>query len=156
MSEAAAPATPPAPPGWYDAPGDPLTRQFWDGQEWRPNLKCGSCGSLLAGNVCASCGARNTGGPLAQSPPGRSVSTSAPPEEKSVGLALFLNFLWPGMGHIYANVKVEFGIIIAVIGGINFLLSFTLIWIPIAIICWAITAPWTMIDVNTQLKKQIS
>jgi hypothetical protein len=151
--ESSVAATPPAPAGWYDAPEDPSTRQYWDGENWRPNLKCGSCGSILAGDVCASCGARNTGGPLVASVPLRPVARSTPPEEKSVGLALLLNFLWPGMGHIYANVKTEFGIIMAVISGINAFLFITLIWIPFGIILWAIIAPWTMIDVNRELKR---
>lgn len=142
---------PSAAPGWYGSPTDPDRREFWDGSEWRSNLKCGSCGSILGGDICASCGARNAGGPLVPSPSSVQIQPK-PSEEKSVGLAIFLNFIFPGAGHLYAGVKTEFGIIFTVISGVNLLLSFTLIWILIGLPLWIVCAVWTMVDVNREMK----
>lgn len=69
---------------------------------------------------------------------------------------MFLNFLWPGAGHLYAGVRTDFGIIFAVIGGGLLLLSlFTLgFGLLIALPAWLVMAPWSMIDVNNLLKDQ--
>lgn len=41
---------PPAPPGWYAAPGNPLQRRYWDGRAWtRYYLSAGEGTSWLGG-----------------------------------------------------------------------------------------------------------
>lgn len=77
-----------------------------------------------------------------------------PEEPKSVGLALFLNFLWPGAGTLYAGVNMELGIIFCCLSGVGFLLAFTIIGFVVTIPLWAVTAVWSMVDVNRRLKEK--
>lgn len=146
------------PPGWYPDPSDLETKKYWDGTSWRDVLRCGKCGSKLSGDFCSICGTQNAFGPGPTLPSGSQATTvgtltQAPSEGKSLGLALFLNFLFPGAGHLYAGVKNDFGIIFCVISGISVLCALTLFLLPVSIVAWIVCAPWTMIDVNDQFKR---
>jgi len=142
---------------------------------------CPSCGARqeVPGSYCVSCGSILPSAQTAQSsepttpnegsaptqPPGQAEIAPAPPvvapattqqpEPKSVGLALFLNFLWPGAGTLYAGVNSDMGIIFCCISGVAFLFGLvTIIGFVLTIPVWAITAGWSMIDVNRRLKEK--
>jgi hypothetical protein len=68
-------------------------------------------------------------------------------EAKSVGLAIFLSFLWPGVGHLYAGGDTEKGIVFTCISGLCFLMGLLTFFLGIALIpVWFATAVYTMID----------
>jgi TM2 domain-containing membrane protein YozV len=75
-------------------------------------------------------------------------------EAKSAGLAIFLSFLWPGAGHLYAGGDTEKGIIFACISGLCFLISWTIIGLVLTVPVWFGTAIYTMIDSNRLVQAQ--
>jgi len=71
------------------------------------------------------------------------------PTPKSAGLAIFLSFIWPGAGHLYAGGGTEKGIVFTCISGLCFLISLTIVGLIITIPVWFGTAIYTMFDSNT-------
>lgn len=113
---------------------------------------CRSCGAGAdrSHRFCARCGSALTTAPSsqqAQVPPAAPVPVRYP-EEKSVGLALFLNFLWPGAGHLYAGVRTGLGITFCILNAVAFLLALTIIGIIIAFPMWLVMVIWSMIDAS--------
>lgn len=160
LSPTSAGTLPPA--GWYPDNHDPTKQRWWNGSNWTNQVHdqtpayCKYCSQKLepGQSYCQSCGkAVSTTPPT--NPAGRTVAARSS-EPKSAGLAMFLNFLWPGAGHLYAGVKTDFGTIFAVITGGLFLLTlFTVgFGLLLAIPAWLVMAPWSMIDVNNLLKDQ--
>ncbi len=84
-------------------------------------------------------------------------STTGRPARKSVGLAVFLSFLWPGAGHLYvgevSDKDMTTGIVFTCISGACFLISFTIVGLILTIPVWFGTAIWTMIA-SSRLAKQ--
>lgn len=134
---------------------------------------CPRCGERqgIDGAYCSRCGERlptvtATTSLAAQVPPATvpvwptppvvvaPAPTPSRPEQKSTGLALFLNFLWPGAGHLYGGVRTDFGIVFCCISGVMFLLGLTIIGLVISIPAWAVMAPWSMVDVNRRVKER--
>jgi len=156
-------ATPSHPPaGWYPDNRDPTKQRWWNGTAWTNQVHpqspgfCGSCGAALKEDqrFCAECGRAVAATPRNAPQPVQVRSQATQP--KSVGLALFLNFIWPGAGHLYAGVRTDFGIIFAVIGGCLFLITLASYGFGLILTfpAWAVMAAWSMIDVNKLLKEQ--
>jgi TM2 domain-containing membrane protein YozV len=121
-----------APPGWYDDPEHETLFRYWNGSEWTEHRS-----------------AKTQLGPARPQ-----TATGTYPGEKSVGLALLFNFLWPGAGHLYAGVRTGFGITFCVIGAVLFLMSLTIILLVIAFPAWLVMAIWSMVDVNKRVKQR--
>ena len=114
-------------------------------QQAVPQTFCRACGTRVdhRASICPSCGVAQTG-----------AQHGGTTEQKSPGLAIFLSFIWPGVGHLYAGRDTEKGIVFTCISGLCFLLSWTIIGLIITVPVWFGTAVYTMIDVNRVMKRQ--
>ena len=122
------------------------------------NAYCGRCGSRVAGDqrVCTDCGAVLSFGatPIAPDATIPLALTAAPilsasyPKQKSAGWAMFWNFLWPGVGYLYAGVRTSLGTTFVVLTLIFRLIGFTGIGLIVAFPAWLIMAAWSMSNVN--------
>jgi TM2 domain-containing membrane protein YozV len=103
---------------------------------------CRACGQSIdeRATICPKCGVPQA----AVGNPAGSRSNEA----KSAGLAIFLSFIWPGAGHLYAGGENEKGIIFTCISGLCFLISWTIIGLVLTVPVWFGTAIYTMIDSN--------
>ena len=152
-----------APPGWYPNPAAPGQR-FWNGSAWTddaepvastaptgnlaptraPATYCRACAAPIdpRATMCTRCGV-----PQAST----SQIGHAGLSRKEPGLAVLFSFLWPGAGNLYVN-DVTTGIVAISIGIVNFLLSFTIIWLVIGIPVWLGLFIWTAIDSHNKAK----
>jgi hypothetical protein len=81
------------------------------------------------------------------------ILPAAYPEQKSVGLAMFLDLIWPGAGHLYAGVGTGLGITFTVISGVFLTMNLvTFFALVITFPGWLIMAVWAMTDVNRKVK----
>lgn len=112
-----------------------------------PPAYCRACGQPLDPRavMCPKCG-------VPQAPTGDPNGGRA--ETKSAGLAIFLSFLWPGVGHLYAGGDTEKGIIFTCISCVCFLISWTIIGLVLTVPVWFGTAVYTMIDSNRLVQQR--
>ena len=112
-----------------------------------PPTFCRACGSPIdsRASICPKCG-------VAQHAVNLSVLSTQEP--KSVGLAIFLSFIWPGVGHLYSGSQTEKGIVFTCISGLLFLISLTIFGLILTIPAWFGMAIYTMIDSNKIVKAQ--
>lgn len=108
---------------------------------------CRACGREVdpRATICPACGVAQTSV--------QPVSSTAP-VAKSAGLAIFLSFLWPGAGHLYAGQETEKGIIFTCISALSFLVSLTIVGLVITIPLWLGTAIYTMLDSNKIVRQR--
>ncbi len=109
--------------------------------------RCQMCGSILGtpGYACQACGAaqqaiaqemlhpQHTASPAMPYP--AMVHYVTPP--KSAALAVFLTFLWLGLGHLYAG-RIATGIVLALVDLVLVMLAFSLVGLIIAFPIWCI------------------
>lgn len=127
------------PAGWFPDPWDSAQQRYWDGSAWTgyqhpaalpvsaPNQFCRTCGTELAPHaaVCLSCGAAALG------------TAAGVANPKSPGLALFLSFLWPGAGQLYAGDSSGKTITFLILASVLFVFYLTiigLIFLPLGLI----------------------
>ncbi|MFA7266255.1 MAG: DUF2510 domain-containing protein [Candidatus Nanopelagicales bacterium] len=99
-----------ATPGWYSDPWAPNTQRYWDGNSWTSH---------------------NALQPV--------VAYVAPVQQKSVGIAILLTFLFPGLGHIYIGMN-EKGMPFFIPNAVAFVLVLV-VWIalPLIFVLWLVT-----------------
>ena len=153
-----------APEGWYPDSQNPGWRRYWSGTAWtdrrepigsaqlpgatqaelRPAF-CRACGEEIdpRATICPKCG-------VSQSAVGVAPYRSTPVGARSGGIAIILSLIWPGAGHLYAEDNTP-GIVFCVISAVNFLLSWTIIWLIVGIPIWLGTAIWCSIDSNRKV-----
>ena len=59
-------------------------------------------------------------------------------QPKSVGLAVFLTVIWPGMGHLYLGLTKR-GLPFVIVNAIGAFFALTVVLFPIAFIAWLVT-----------------
>jgi TM2 domain-containing membrane protein YozV len=114
--------------------------------------RCVSCSKILAQpvQVCPACGAHQ------DQPQQSQIVTYVTRTQKSVGLAVFLSFLWLGAGHLYAG-KVGTGMVLAFADLVLVLIAFTGIGLFVSVPIWLIAVPLVMVWAasTTQSRNQL-
>ena len=77
---------------------------------------------------------------------------AVPRSEKSSAVAVLLTILWPGAGHLYLGLTRK-GTPYVVWNTIGFLLAFTIILFPVALVIWLITMLMTVGGVSEDTER---
>ena len=113
---------------------------------------CVSCGSEMDDGwmACPKCGTAK-GGQAIQNPSPQIIQqpvTISVQQPKSKGIAFILNFLIPGVGHMYLE-NTDRGLPVAII---SMVCALIIIGIPVAIVLWI----WMLLDTSKQYDSYLS
>jgi hypothetical protein len=123
--------------------------ETWSNKPETPlSAYCRACGKQIDPRavICPQCGVPQTIG-SGEFVPDR-------PSAKSVGLAIFLSFIWPGAGHLYVGIETDKGIAFTCVSGLCFLISWTIIGLLVTVPVWFGTALYTMLDSSKAARRR--